>query len=257
MKAFQANDNSNQRHRIAAYLLRGLGYSSVIDFQQDHHLIADGWIGINTYNAMYNKILNVEDIQYKGSYFESNFKNKSQIVWHHSAGWDNARGMFDYFATTGGVATSIGIEDSGKIYRAFDEDKWAYHIGLGNAVLEQISIGVEVCNWGYLTYDRGQYKSYTGTVIEPKKVTAVSYKGYDFWESYTKQEIESLKYWTLLNAMRYDIPLIHSDSDMWGVSQKALAGHAGLYTHNSYISWKADVYPHPLLTSMYKEITSI
>lgn len=41
---------------------------------------------------------------------------------------------------------------------------------------------------------------------------------------------------------------------MWSVSNKALKGQNGLYTHNSYRRDKSDVSPQPKLIEMLKSL---
>jgi hypothetical protein len=75
-----------------------------------------------------------------------------------------------------------------------------------------------------------------------------------FYEIYTDDEIKALKYWTLLNAMRWDIPLDYSYEEYFSISKKALSGQKGIFTHNSYRADKTDVSPQPKLIEMAKTL---
>jgi hypothetical protein len=187
--------------------------------------------------------------------------------------------MIDYWQMDSrpGVATSTGINDDGKIYKAFDEQFWAGSIGceakvfiqhniplvrnnkgniINNAILDQGAVAVEICNWGCLTEKNGKKLSWANVEVPENKVIALDYKSFKFYERYTNDEIETLKRWTLLNALRFNIPLDYSEDDMWQVSKKALSGQPGLYTHNSYRWDKNDVSPQPALIEMAKTLKS-
>jgi hypothetical protein len=271
MNLITENQNT-KRKNILINLLSELGFKSIKAFQKAHgqetiyKLDDDGLFGLKSYAVLYSKLLNVQEFpQFEGNYFKQSF-TKRQIVWHHSAGWDNNRTMFSGWISDGikHVATAIGIQDDGSILRGYDEQFWAYHIGLGNAFLEQGSVAVEICNWGAL--EERENKLYTwvcdygkrgrAVTLPYEKAIELNYKGYKYYEIYTDAEIKSLKYWTLLNAMRFDIPLDYSHNDMWAVSSKAMNGVSGIYTHNSYISWKTDVSPQPKLIEMAKALVN-
>ncbi len=55
-------------------------------------------------------------------------------------------------------------------------------------------------------------------------------------------------------ALRYDIPIDYREQDLWNVSNSAIAGNPGLFTHCSYISWKIDIVPQPLMVDMLKAV---
>ena len=125
---------------------------------------------------------------------------------------------------------------------------------LHNLARNQQSVAVEICNWGSLTEKNGKLYSWANIEIPKKKAIELNYKGFKYYEIYTYKEIKALKYWTLLNAMRFGIALAYRKTDMWQLSQKAIDGVAGIYTHNSYISWKTDVSPQPKLIKMAESL---
>lgn len=249
------DSNRLPQGNILRCLLSELGYNSIASFQKDRGLVVDGLFGLRSYKTLYNILLDVDDIDFEGYYFKTAF-NKTQIVWHHSAGWDNARGMFNWWKNdkVQHVATSVGITDSGKVTRGYDEGFWAHHIGAAhwnNLRLNQASIAVEICNWGALSLRK---ESWAGVRIPNERVIELNYKGIKYFELYTDAEIKALKYWTLLNAMRFNIPLQYRGADMWNVSSRAFSGVAGLYTHNSFLASKSDVSPQPKLIEMAKSL---
>ncbi len=217
----------------------------------------------------------IKKVTFSDKQFISESQVKTQIVLHHSAGWDNARGMFAGWAKDSQrVATCVGIEDQGTIYQGFWSGYWAYHIYLmsrynnlpSNMVgyknkshaktLEMQSIGVEICNWGSLTMSKdGSFKSWAGVTVDESKVIEYesAFKGFNFYEKYTEKEIESIyqlcSYW----GNKYGIPLKYSD-DIWDVNLDAISGQPGIYTHVSYRTDKSDCHPQPNLIEALKAL---
>jgi hypothetical protein len=265
------NNSSGFHKNILFNLLTELGYVDIVDFQKRNGLTADGMFGMMSYNKLYSILLKVEAVDFEGYYFKAAFP-KNQIIWHHSAGWDNVRGMFEWWKNDKAfhVATAIGINDEGKVYRGFDESFWAASIGCtsdifiangvplkyvngrvaNNVELDQAAVAVEVGNWGSLTFKDGKYYSWANAVVPAEKAIELNYKYVKFYEAYTDAEIKTLKYWTLLNAIRFQIPVDYSYDDFFKVSKKALSGQKGVFTHNSYRSDKSDVSPQPKLIKM-------
>jgi hypothetical protein len=271
------NDTQSLGRNILFNLLSELGYTDIKDFQSKNGLDSDGLFGMNSYNKLYKILLNIKEIPFEDFYFKQLFPKK-QIIWHHSAGWDNARGMFDWWKADKviHVATAIGISDDGTVSRGFDESYWAASIGCksnvftdngvpliykngtiyNNRSLDEQAVAVEVCNWGSLTVKDSKYYSWSNAEINKDKVIELNYKNTKYFEAYTDAEIKALKYWTLLVAMRFDIPLVYNYDDFFKVSKKALSGEKGLFTHNSYRVDKNDVSPQPKLIEMAKTLES-
>lgn len=255
-------NTTGKRANLLRNLLKEAGFASIKDFQKACKIDADGVFGNISWECLYGRLLNVLRIPtFTG--FHKTPCNKKQIVWHHTAGNDNAAGVALDWQNDQRihVATPVVIDDAGKVHRLYDEQYWAVHIGAWDvrlpnfAQLEQQSVGVEVCNWGALDKKGADFYNWVGNVkIPTSKVCPLNYKGKAYYEAYTDGEIKALKYWSLLVALRWDIPLGYSHDDMWDVSKKAIAGEAGIYTHNSYISWKSDVSPQPRLIEMAKSL---
>ena len=192
---------------------------------------------------------------------------KKQIYLHHTAGGPSGEQVFQYWETQANkVATCVAISNDGTIVQGFGSECWAYHLGLGTSVflkhqlpylpLDRSSIGIEICNYGPLTQKGGKYYNYVGGEIKKEDVTTLDkpYKGYKLWQSYTDEQIESVKELLLHWATKYGIDLTYNE-DIWDVSKRALKGEEGVFTHNSVRHDKADVYPHPKLIAMLKSLT--
>lgn len=234
----------------------------------------DDIAGDTTYSWLYHELLQPETFVSKRTgmpftkFFSAKFPKK-QIVLHHGANSDNSRNMAEGFEVQNNfVATNGGITDDGHYLKIFDEKGWAHHIGMDNAQNLQRnreSVSVEICAWGCLMERGGKFYAWPneygrkGKAVEvsKEKVVECEYKGWKYYERYTDKEIETTKRWILLNAMYWDIPLDYSDKDLWKVSQKAINGAPGIYTHNSYISWKSDIFPQEEIVAMLKDISKI
>lgn len=208
--------------------------------------------------------MNIKQVEFAPSNYFKQETKKKQIYLHHTAGNGSAEGVFRYWASTGErVATCVAIGTNGLIAQGYSSKYWGYHLGLKQGVfnangipyqsLDKISIGVEICNWGYLKEVKGKYFNYVGMEIPKKEVIKLDepFKGYNFWQSYTKEQIESTKELLLYWNEIYGIPLDYNE-DIWSVSKRALAGETGVFTHNSVRKDKSDVYPHPELIEMLK-----
>lgn len=206
---------------------------------------------------------------------------KTQIVLHHSAGWDNARGMFRGWAEDKErVATCCGIIDNGTIFQIFSSAYWAYHVNIASKGNKQVkedpiyapyfpkavdienrTIGVEVCAWGGLVLIDGRYHTWASKRVNPKHKTEITvderkvvyypdgFRGYNYFEAYTDAELESL--WKLLRhwCQRYSIPTC-TVGDIFELNVDAFKGTPGIYTHCSYRIDKQDMHPQPELLKM-------
>lgn len=208
-------------------------------------------------------------------YFKENV-TKRQIVLHHTAGnssgvatiksWDSdARGRIATCVCISGDGLSRDTHD-GEICQAFSSRNWAYHLGIKQDVfrargitpqnLDRLSIGIEICNWGWLESRNGKFYNYVGREVAASQVTELpeAYKGYRFWHKYTDAQIESTKQLLVYWKGIYGIDLTYREEDMWSVSNRALRGEAGVYTHNSYRRDKSDIYPCPRMIAMLKTL---
>lgn len=201
---------------------------------------------------------------------------KVQIVLHHTAGNSSGPGVIKMWNTDdrGKIATCITISGKGlskdtfdgEICQAFSSKFWGYHLGIKPDVframgvpyqrLDKLSIGIEICNWGPLTFKEGTFYNYVNREVPINQVCALEkpYKGYSYYHAYTDAQIESVRqlliYWNKI----YNIPLDYIEADMWTVSKNALSGVAGVYTHNSYRKDKSDISPQPKMIEMLKSL---
>lgn len=213
-------------------------------------------------------INNLKRVDFGSSHYVDEVTKKKQIYLHHTAGNGNGEGVFKWWASTPDrVATFAVVGGDGMVYEGFDSDKWAYHLGLGTKHfkphglpyinLDKISIGIEICNWGYLKPRQGksgvEYLNYVGGVVPANEVTKLdkAYKGYEYWHSYSDKQIESVRLLLLELSRKHKIDIVYS-ADIFEVVRRAFEGSPGLYTHNSVRKDKFDIYPCPRMIEMLK-----
>lgn len=197
---------------------------------------------------------------------------KKQIYLHHTAGNSSGEGVFRWWASNPErVATCVAIsgpgsiDGDGKIVQGFSSKYWGYHLGIKPIVfrtyglpyinLDKFSIGIEICNWGQLSFTNGKFYNYVGGIVPESQVTKldVPYKRHIYFHSYSDAQIESVRQLLVLWKQRYGIPLTYNE-DIWTVTPRALKGGAGVFTHNSVRADKVDIYPHPKMIQMLKSL---
>jgi len=200
---------------------------------------------------------------------------KKQIYLHHTAGNSDPFGVFRYWATNpervatcvviGGAPRSNSVWIDGEIAQGFSSKYWAYHLGLKESTfhsfdlpyisLDRISIGIEICNWGQLTYEDGLFYNYVNGIVSERDVCELSepFKGFKYFHSYTDAQIETVGELLLYWNDRYGIP-IDFNPDIFDITERALLGDPGVYTHNSVRRGKVDIYPHPKMVDMLQTL---
>lgn len=218
-----------------------------------------------------------------GEYYKDILK-KDTIYLHHTAGshrpdytidgWErdmNKSGGQLAVATAyviGGISTTDkNAAYDGSIYRAFEDKYWAHHLGCktdNNKLLNQKSVGIEVCNYGPLTKTKdGTFLNYVnkpvpadmvGTLIKP-------FKGFTYYHKYTDKQILSLKELIIDISKRHLIDIkkglkvVAPLADAaFTLNSNALAGSPGVWTHVNVRDDKFDLWPQPQLIEMLKSL---
>jgi len=191
---------------------------------------------------------------------------KSQIYLHHTASGPNPKSVWNWWNNDKvTVGTCVVIGKDGEIVQGFSSKFWAYHLGLATKHfgvhglpyknLDKISIGIEITNWGQLTKKGDKFYNYVNKEVPAKDVCELEtpHRGFKYYEHYSDAQIESVKKLLLYWNEVYNISLDYNE-DIWDITPRALKGENGLYTHNSVRPDKVDVYPHPKLVKMLKEL---
>lgn len=226
-------------------------------------------------------------IQYpllRGQFFEKEFP-KGQIVIHHTAGssspkitidgWNSNNDIIGTAFVIGGIPKQYDKFKDGDIFQCFKDGDifqcypsklWAYHLGISAETfakysipyqrLDKTSIGIEICNWGYLEKQpNGTFKNYVGGIVPMDEVADLeeNYRGHRYYHAYTTAQLSSLKDLLIYLCEKYNIPKTYN-AKMWDISQSALNGQSGIWTHTSFRSDKTDCSKQPALISMLSSI---
>lgn len=239
----------------------------------------------NTLNVKPTGIVIVDQFMEKGEYYEEVFE-KNTVYIHHTAGahradyvikaWDTddvvdekvGKKSVRVVATAyviGGLSTRVNTDVAfdGAIYRAFDDKYWAHHLGTtfaNNRKLNQQSIGIEICNYGPLKKGAdGKYYTYVNTVVPDNMVCKLDkpFKGYQYYHNYSDKQIKATRDLLLFLKAKYPkiemrTPLLTAEG--FELNDNAKKGVPGIYNHTNVRTDKFDIYPHPKMIAMLKEL---
>ena len=211
-------------------------------------------------------ITGIEQLPLSNTQYYQDELPKVQIYLHHTAGNSDPYAVVKDWNTDerGRIATCVvigGGQFDGKIVQCFPSKQWAFHLGVKTSVfaernlpaktLDKASIGIEICSWGQLSKKGNKYYNYVGKEVPAEQVCTLDkpFKGFKFYHKYSTAQIAAVKqllqYWGPL----YKIPLTYKE-DIWQVTDRALKGEPGVFTHNSVRADKNDVFPQPELIQM-------
>lgn len=211
----------------------------------------------------------VEFFMPKGE-FKSGPIKAEYIFLHHTAGWNNPYNCIKSWGNDdrGAIATefvlggpSVKGDDftyNGVMVQAFPEGNWGYHLGKnGSQHMHTNSIGVEVCNFGYIK----DGKTYSGAIADKSQIVKLSkpFRGYQEWHKYSDEQIESLRKWILWIGERNDIDVRSGlpslvkkkGADAFEFNEDAYYGKVkGIWTHTNTRKDKFDMFPQQELLDM-------
>lgn len=224
----------------------------------------------NEYSALdLNEII---DVDFPDDQYIKEQTKKNQICLHHTVSGPGVDGDISWWKQTPErIGTAVIVDRDGKIFQMFSSDYWAFHLGtkgLNDTTLNKGSIGIEIDSWGGLvkainnswypaTWDNVAKKNVPNMKVNPIKNVQEypqGFMGFYGFEKYTDAQIDSVRklldYW----CDKHNIPQTYN-SDMWALSNRALSGTAGIWTHVSYRgNQKSDCHPMPELINMLKAL---
>jgi len=173
---------------------------------------------------------------------------KKQIVLHHTVSGPNAKNVVNSWNNTPQrVGTAFIIDGAGIIHQCFSSAHWAHHLGTrlhNNTLLNQQSIGIELCNYGGLKFRNGKYYTVYKSIIPENEVVdyGIEWRGFRFYHKYNADQLSVLKTLLLYLCDKYSINKAYQP-DMWNLSLKAISGGSGIFSHVSYRKDKSDCHP--------------
>jgi N-acetyl-anhydromuramyl-L-alanine amidase AmpD len=192
---------------------------------------------------------------------------KKQICLHHTVSnpIGGADAVYNWWAfDPQRVATHYVIDYDGNVYQLIPSENWAHHLGIkarNNTELNKACIGIELVSWGGLVkkgddyFIGGEWKNNAiqpGVLrVEKETVVECNHRGFKHFQKYSDKQIESLSLLLPQLCEENNIPSNYN-SQMWDLSQNALNGEAGIFTHTSYRKDKSDCYPDNRLIEMLK-----
>jgi N-acetyl-anhydromuramyl-L-alanine amidase AmpD len=198
--------------------------------------------------------------------------NKTQVCLHHTVSGVGVNGDISHWLSTPDrIATAMIVGRDGKIYQCFSTKYWAHHLGTkaaNNQKLNENSIGIEIDSWGGLVkHTDGKYypalwnkekKKFTpylkAGVVENVVLYPKGYRGFYAFEKYTDEQIEAVRKLLVFWNEKFGIPLNYNE-DMWDLSNKAMSGTPGIWSHVSYRKDKSDCHPDVDLIKMLKSLS--
>jgi N-acetyl-anhydromuramyl-L-alanine amidase AmpD len=211
-------------------------------------------------------ISKIKQVRLKESQYFAEESAKTQIYLHHTAGNGNAEAVSRYWnGTSDRVATAFVVGQDGLIVQCFSSKHWAWHLGISKAEfkgqgakyqnLDKASVGIEVCNWGYLKEKDGKFYNYVNARVPESMVTTLDepYKGFKHWYKYTDAQIESTRQLLVYLCDTYNIPREYR-AQIFSLDKEAFKGTPGIYTHNSVRKDKSDIYPCQRMIQMLENL---
>ena len=195
---------------------------------------------------------------------------KDWLFLHHTAGWENPYNVISDWGrdTRGQIATEFVLGGpritnnattfDGEVVQAFPRGGYGWHLGTGNNVMHRNSIGIEVCNFGWIKNG----KTYVNTVADPSQVVTLSrpFRGFTQWHKYSDAQISSLRNLILHIGNRDNIDVrkglpeliktrgAHEAFDFFDA--RFVERNPGLWNHTNVRKDKFDMFPQSELVDM-------
>jgi N-acetyl-anhydromuramyl-L-alanine amidase AmpD len=205
----------------------------------------------------------IKQIAFPENQYYKEETEKSQIYLHHTVSpGASVNGDLQYWlSTTVRVATHVIISQDGTINQMYNSSYWGYHLGLDKSVfakaglayksLDRISLAIELDSLGPVDVN-GNSIAY-GSRCKTANIQhyADKYRGYEYFETYTEKQLESLGLLLTFWCDKFNIDKTFNGFDL---STKALKGVNGIYSHTSVRPDKSDVHPQPELVKLLSNL---
>jgi len=200
-------------------LKNNLPVSGVVDNTTKELLYKEGTDGFISSDLRENTYIIKKYLLKSDEYFTTE-ETKHWLFLHHTAGWNNPLGVVNDWETDsrGKVGTEYVIggvniqtldgKYDGEIVQCMPSYKnYGWHIGIGNTVVHRASIGIELCNFGWLVKDGNYFRTYPildskgnvvrkGVIVNPKEIVDLKrdFRGFRYYHKYSENQIHSMKF---------------------------------------------------------------
>jgi hypothetical protein len=212
-----------------------------------------------------------------GEYIEQSTA-KEYLFLHHTAGWNNPYNVVDMWANDrrgrigthyviGGINPRTGDTSyDGTVLRCIDDQYYAWHLGKVDRYMHKHSIGIEICNFGWLVKRKGGFYTYTNTKVRQDQVVDLGYnfRGYRYWHRYSNEQLSALRNLIIHITDTHGISTYlglqerlgrMSPRDAFEYYEEARYGEVkGILSHTSVRPDKFDVFPQDELVDMILSI---
>lgn len=262
----------------------------VKSFQASNGLVPDGIVGPVTQSKLFKNVKDFEqeldtervELLYDTALLDQNeyFSGPADpqyIFLHHTAGWENPyntisswnkdnRGRIATEFVVGGTSINGNRTHDGRVVKCLPDGAWAYHLGkIKSSEMARNSVGIEICNFGFLTQQGLGFKTYTGQLVKDSEIADIGFKwrGYRYWHKYSDAQIEATYELIRFIAQRDDIDpckglveWINKDpKTAFDYREDADRGKVkGLLSHSNVRKDKTDISPQPLFIEMLKSL---
>ncbi|MFC1572626.1 peptidoglycan-binding protein [Candidatus Eisenbacteria bacterium] len=271
--------------------------AAVEQFQREKGLEPDGVVGPNTASVLGldleellttdtadRSFVTAEGLLIQKSYLDEGQyccgpTDKFYVFLHHTAGghdpfatvrnWNNdSRGRIATQFVVGNKSTRGDTSRDGVVVECFPQAAWAYHLGESKSrLLHPHSIGIEICNYGWLEKKDGRFHTYVDSEVPEDQVCDLGFvfRGHRYYHKYSDTQIASVRGLLKEIALRHSkvdlaegIPRWLRDQDpgkIFDYSEPACKGEVrGLLTHTNTRSDKSDCSPQPALVEMLRSL---
>lgn len=145
----------------------------------------------------------------------------------------------------------------GKVIKNFDDNYWSYHSPLTTTTkrINQMSISIEISNLGPLHRIKDKFYTKSGLLLDESEVIELDFRGYKYWNKYTKKQIESLRKLLIFLSEKYDIDF---DKDIydenWFEYHKKWNSVGGLRTDSQLSYSRTGIFPQKEIIEMLKNL---
>lgn len=185
------------------------------------------------------------------SFFYPECVDKDQITLHYTVGYLPGD-IANLSKADRHVSVPFVIGRNGHIYNLFPSQYWAYHLGRGavggNTHGSRRTIAIELSNIGPLqrigNHLHTSYGDHYCHIEEKELYFQRSFRGFDYFASFTEAQYQSLN--TLLRYLtqRYQIPRVLLDESLRYQCLESIPEFRGIATHVNYrASGKTDLGP--------------